>query len=107
MEPHNNTLSFTSQANTQNDGHECRLGYGDERPFSGVTCCMDFCAHSHYDRHNMPNGGSTVVSTVCVCVGQLNGCIYTLYTTLSLEAVPSFSELPMQENVNKPGVASV
>ena len=50
------------QANTQKDGHECRLGYGEERPFSGVTCCMDFCAHSHYDRHNMSNGGSTVVS---------------------------------------------
>lgn len=52
----------TKQANTQNLGHECRLGFGEERPFSGVTCCMDFCAHSHYDRHNMSTGGATVVS---------------------------------------------
>ena len=26
-----------------------------------MTCCMDFCAHSHYDRHNMTDGGATVV----------------------------------------------
>lgn len=50
------------QADTQELGYECRLGLGKERPFSGVTCCMDFCAHSHYDKHNMYTGGSTVVS---------------------------------------------
>lgn len=53
---------FVLQVNTQKDGQECRLGAGEERPFSGVTCCMDFCAHSHYDRHNMYDGGATVVS---------------------------------------------
>ena len=53
-----------AQVDTQQRGHECRLGHGEERPFSGVTCCMDFCAHSHYDRHNMTNGGATVVSIV-------------------------------------------
>ena len=49
------------QVATEESGQECRLGSGEERPFSGVTACMDFCAHSHYDRHNMTHGGATVV----------------------------------------------
>ena len=56
--------SFKNQVATQEAGKECRLGNGEEdeeRPFSGITCCMDFCAHSHYDRQNMVNGGATVV----------------------------------------------
>ena len=56
--------SFQNQVDTQAAGQECRLGFGKERPFSGITCCMDFCAHSHYDRQNMVHGGSTVVRGV-------------------------------------------
>ena len=52
------------QVSTQAAGRECRIGTGEEQPFSGMTCCMDFCAHSHYDKHNMADGGATVVSTI-------------------------------------------
>ena len=54
--------AFSNQVLTQSSGKECRLGSEEEKPFSGMTCCMDFCAHSHYDKHNMADGGATIVS---------------------------------------------
>ena len=78
------------QVDTFEKGQECRLGYNEngERPFSGVTCCMDFCAHSHYDRHNMTEGGSTVVSVqhVCVCTrgGRGRGCMGPMHNIIQI-----------------------
>ena len=41
---------------------DCRIGTGEMRPFSGITCVCDFCAHSHRDSNNMVGGATAVVT---------------------------------------------
>ncbi|XP_046863768.1 DNA N6-methyl adenine demethylase-like isoform X3 [Xenia sp. Carnegie-2017] len=58
-------LAFENQSRNDVEGVECRLGNNNKnslRPFSGITCCVDFCAHNHKDDHNVEDGATVVLT---------------------------------------------
>ena len=46
----------------EHEGLECSLGNKSERPFTGVTACLNFSAHIHKDVFDLLNGCSVITT---------------------------------------------
>ncbi|XP_054168195.1 methylcytosine dioxygenase TET2-like [Oppia nitens] len=84
--------AYHNQIFFEKQGSDCRVGNGNGRPFSGVTVCLDFCAHTHKDQHNM-NNGSTLVVTLTNRSHLKTDCIDEQFHVLPMYSIARYDEL--------------
>jgi len=91
--------SFLNMCLFENIAPDCRIGTATSgRPFSGITCVCDFCAHSHKDSNNMIGGVTVIVSLLRPEDRHYGAKEDQQFHVLPLH-VPDLTEEEVQQNV--------
>ncbi|XP_019894656.1 methylcytosine dioxygenase TET isoform X3 [Musca domestica] len=102
--------SYDNQTRYEKEAQDCRLGNKEGKPFSGVSACLDFCAHAHRDLHNMQDGCTVQVALLKPCNRDINNPddeqlhVLPLYT---MDATDEYESAEGQRDKHRTGAVQV